>query len=70
MYVCMCVGVTSGDIEQCCREGARTVADLMGRTGAGTNCGGCRGWMEEHLARQPASGMAFPLLVSVVPAAA
>lgn len=40
--VCRCNGVTADAIEACWRDGARTVAEVAGRTRATTGCGGCQ----------------------------
>jgi assimilatory nitrate reductase electron transfer subunit len=58
------MGVTSQDIEQCCREGAGSVGELMARTGAGTGCGCCKGWIEEHLAETQGKVAFLPVTVT------
>ena len=64
MYVCMCMGVTSQDIEACCREGAGSVGEVMARTGAGTGCGCCRDWMEAQLAETRGKVACLPLTLT------
>jgi bacterioferritin-associated ferredoxin len=41
MYVCLCAGVTDGEIKAALRDGAETVEEVMYCTGAGTGCGSC-----------------------------
>lgn len=41
MYVCLCTGVTSDQIQEAIRNGARTAAEITATTGAGSNCGSC-----------------------------
>ena len=41
MYVCHCRAVTDRVIEDEVARGATTIAELSGRCGAGTECGGC-----------------------------
>lgn len=48
MYVCICMGVTTSQIQECCQKGAKSVDDITEQTGAGSCCGGCR----EHLTMQ------------------
>ena len=47
MYVCLCKGVTDGQVRAAAAAGARTVADVSLACGAGTGCGGCH----RHLTR-------------------
>ncbi len=42
MYVCLCHAVTDREIRDKVAEGATSVEAVMGCTGAGTRCGGCR----------------------------
>lgn len=49
MYVCLCMGVTSQAIEECCEKGAQTVSDLVAQTGAGLGCGCCKSYLSKHL---------------------
>lgn len=44
--VCHCNNVSKGRIRACWEDGARTVADVVSRTRAGTGCGGCRDVVE------------------------
>ncbi|TAM45371.1 MAG: (2Fe-2S)-binding protein [Gammaproteobacteria bacterium] len=41
MYVCLCKGVTDGQIREAVREGACTVRELGARLGVATCCGRC-----------------------------
>ncbi len=41
MYVCVCKGVTDGQIRQAVREGASTMRELSARLGVATGCGRC-----------------------------
>lgn len=42
MYICLCMGVSDGEIQQVVSEGACSVQEVMQCTGAGTRCGSCR----------------------------
>ncbi|HKQ28306.1 MAG TPA: (2Fe-2S)-binding protein [Burkholderiales bacterium] len=42
MYICICNAVTQKAVEQCAREGARSVEDLAAQLGVGAGCGRCR----------------------------
>lgn len=41
MYVCICYGVTSEQINKAILDGAKTTDDITRITGAGSNCGTC-----------------------------
>ena len=41
MYVCVCTGVTDGQIRTLVREGGCSLEEVMSCTGAGTRCGSC-----------------------------
>lgn len=41
MFVCLCLGVSDHEIRQLVREGARSAAEVMQCSGAGTRCGRC-----------------------------
>jgi len=41
VYVCLCNGVTDGDIRQAVAAGCRSLPELTMRTGCGANCGSC-----------------------------
>jgi len=42
MIVCHCAGVTDSNIAELVRDGARSVADIVRRSGAGRCCLPCR----------------------------
>jgi NAD(P)H-nitrite reductase large subunit len=50
MFVCMCVAVTEGEIQDCIHAGARTVEEVSKLSFACTGCGGCRESIEQMLA--------------------
>lgn len=41
MYVCICNGVTEGDIRQAIAHGCGSMTELTMRTGCGATCGSC-----------------------------
>jgi bacterioferritin-associated ferredoxin len=41
MYVCICNGITDGDIRSAVAAGARTLADLTATLGVASCCGRC-----------------------------
>lgn len=48
MYVCMCTGVTSNQIEKLLEDGTvKTREDIQAQTGAGSGCGCCRETVEQ-----------------------
>ncbi len=49
MIVCLCKAVGSKTIERLIDEGARSVACIGKACGAGTDCGGCRGTLDDML---------------------
>ncbi|RVU32436.1 bacterioferritin-associated ferredoxin [Neptunomonas marina] len=52
MFVCICNGITDGDIRQALSEGATSVRDLHRELGVGNCCGKCtrtaRDVLREH----------------------
>ncbi len=54
MYLCQCNGITKGTIEQLVDAGARSVADVERRCGAGNDCGNCRRAIHDLIAERPA----------------
>ncbi|MEE2032482.1 nitrite reductase large subunit NirB [Rhodococcus chondri] len=48
--VCICNGVSKGDIVACVHAGATTVADVCGRTRAGKGCGSCKSLVSDLVA--------------------
>jgi bacterioferritin-associated ferredoxin len=53
MIVCLCHPASDRDIDAMIDDGARTVAEIGERCGAGTGCGGC---VEDLLDRLLAKG--------------
>ena len=51
MYICICNAVTQKAVEQCAREGARSVDDLTAQLGVAAGCGRCRECAVEFLMR-------------------
>ncbi|CUS48437.1 MAG: bacteroferritin-associated ferredoxin [Idiomarinaceae bacterium HL-53] len=41
MYVCLCKGVTDGDIKNAVASGCRSLRELKRETGLATQCGKC-----------------------------
>ncbi|MGD0244841.1 MAG: (2Fe-2S)-binding protein [Streptosporangiaceae bacterium] len=41
MYVCLCLGITSGVVQQAIEDGARTTKKVAESCGAGSVCGRC-----------------------------
>jgi bacterioferritin-associated ferredoxin len=41
MYVCLCLGVTTGVVQQAIEDGARTTKKVAESCGAGSVCGRC-----------------------------
>lgn len=41
MYVCLCTGVTSDQIQEAINNGATNAAEITAATGAGSSCGSC-----------------------------
>ena len=49
MYVCLCKGVTDGQIRDAVARGARTVKDLRRELGVASDCGKCAACAREVL---------------------
>jgi bacterioferritin-associated ferredoxin len=49
VYVCVCNGVTDGQIREAAQQGARSVHDLQSCLGVATNCGRCQPYAAELL---------------------
>lgn len=47
MIVCVCQGVRCTDVRATIRGGALTVESVGSACGAGTDCGSCRGMIED-----------------------
>jgi bacterioferritin-associated ferredoxin len=74
MYVCVCNAITSGEVLDAVRDGARCLDDLSERLGVSTGCGGCAPLVQNLLdAHEPLpAGRGAPLFDSgpgLVPAA-
>jgi bacterioferritin-associated ferredoxin len=52
MIVCLCKGVSCGTVRQVIGEGAMTVEEVGRACGAGTDCGGCQGAIEDLIDRE------------------
>jgi bacterioferritin-associated ferredoxin len=82
MYVCLCKAVTDRTVRSLIRSGAETRADIAERCGAGTDCGGCRGQLDELLEEEleargcascpnaPAAAVTSPSVFAPAPPAA
>ncbi|MGE2727196.1 (2Fe-2S)-binding protein [Mycolicibacterium pulveris] len=42
MFVCLCMGITSSDVDEVVANGARTSKQIAEACGAGGDCGRCR----------------------------
>ena len=42
MYICLCLGVTSGEVQQAIDDGAHSTKKVAAACGAGSVCGRCR----------------------------
>jgi bacterioferritin-associated ferredoxin len=60
MIVCMCRGVSDGQLREAVRAG-KTLEDVMRTTGAGTECGCCLPAMARIVAAARAEGVALSL---------
>ena len=49
MYICICNGVTDGQIREAAEQGARSVADLERCLGVAAGCGRCQPYAAELL---------------------
>jgi len=52
MIVCVCKAVRDRELDQELERGARSVAELCRRTGAGTGCGICVSSLKERVERR------------------
>jgi bacterioferritin-associated ferredoxin len=55
MLICLCHPASDRDIEAVIDDGARSLADIGRRCGAGTGCGACVGDLKEKLAARGCS---------------
>ena len=51
MVLCICQSVSEREVEAAIRQGAQSLADVARACGAGTDCGCCRGAIEQRLER-------------------
>jgi bacterioferritin-associated ferredoxin len=56
VYVCLCKGITDGQIRDAIARGARQLDDLSRELGVATGCGGCACFAAELLGQAPAPG--------------
>jgi bacterioferritin-associated ferredoxin len=49
MYVCICRAVTDKQVKSTLEAGATTVAEVTRACGAGGDCGGCEGAIEDMI---------------------
>ncbi len=71
MYVCLCNGVTEGEVLEAIEAGAATVEEVAHCTGAGTRCGSCVHRLAELTGEfQAARGARLELPTPSAPAAA
>ena len=56
MYVCLCNGITDGQIREAISRGARRLEDLSRELGVATGCGSCACLASEMLGDAPAPG--------------
>jgi bacterioferritin-associated ferredoxin len=49
MYVCVCLAVTDSTIREAVEDGARTIACVTRRCGAGGDCGACHATIEDMI---------------------
>ena len=54
MFVCLCMGVTSHDVDKAVANGACTSKQIAEACGAGGDCGRCRRTLRAMIAAQPA----------------
>lgn len=52
MIVCLCKGVSCGVIRNAIAEGATSVEEIGRACGAGTDCGGCEGTIEDLIEQE------------------
>jgi bacterioferritin-associated ferredoxin len=56
MVLCICYAVTERQVDAAIHDGARTLADISAKLGAGSDCGCCRDEIEERLENRPHGG--------------
>ena len=50
MVLCICQAITDREVDAAIRAGARSLAEVEARCGAGGDCGCCREAIEERIA--------------------
>lgn len=77
MYVCLCKGVTDGQIRAEVEEGAATLREVSRRLGVATQCGKCAGCARQVIrdavagqctARQEDIACGIPVSIDLAPA--
>ena len=58
MYICICNGITDGDIKHCVQQGACCMADLQRELGVATQCGRCETYAKELLPASESAAVA------------
>ena len=58
MIVCFCRGLSESDLRQVVAAGAWTVEDVAAACGAGTDCGACRGVVEDVVVEASGASLA------------
>lgn len=56
MLICLCHPTSDRDVDAIIDEGARTVAEIGQRCGAGTGCGSCLEELRDRLAAKGVNG--------------
>jgi bacterioferritin-associated ferredoxin len=51
VILCICQSVTDREVDAAIEDGARSLADVSRACGAGTDCGCCRGAIEQRVQR-------------------
>ena len=55
MYICICNGITDGEIRSCVQQGACCMQDLQRELGVATQCGRCESYARELLPQDEAA---------------
>ncbi|MCV7298710.1 (2Fe-2S)-binding protein [Mycobacterium barrassiae] len=64
MFVCLCLGVTSHDVDEAVAKGASTSKQITEACGAGGDCGRCRRTLRAMIAAHRELNGATPKSVS------
>ena len=62
MYICLCYGVTDGQVKSLVEDGACSVKDVQKRCLAGTDCGSCLDQLRQTVEKE--SSLVKPPVVS------